>query len=397
MIPKQAVFLFFKASAQNMQIPLDNLKSSLRDRIDLLIKIGFGVAVAIGCYFVVAPFATAILISAMLCVVTWPFFIRVDSMLGHRGTLSAVLMVAFLAVIVLIPLTILVIFLAQQVSTTIILIRDWVAAGMPLPDWLSTLPWIGEYLHAPVGKILEYPEVTTALKQIATAASKGILTSTASIVNVIIQILLIAAIAFVFYRNGESLANKVQGILDKVGGNLSNAFSSILVNTTRSVVFGIFGTALGQALLAYIGFFICGIPNKTLLAFLVFILSMVPMGPPLVWVPVAIALYLKGDMGYAIFLALWGTFAVSSVDNFLKPMLISQGTPLPMALVFLGVFGGLLSFGFLGILLGPIFLSLGSALFTAWLAQPVRTDTNPSSTPPPERLSDESGTPPAKE
>ena len=85
-----------------MQIPLDNLKSSLRDRIDLLIKIGFGVAVAIGCYFVVAPFATAILISAMLCVVTWPFFIRVDTMLGHRRTLSAVLMVAFLAVIVLI-------------------------------------------------------------------------------------------------------------------------------------------------------------------------------------------------------------------------------------------------------------------------------------------------------
>lgn len=380
-----------------MQIPLDNLKSSLRDRIDLLIKIGFGVAVAIGCYFVVAPFATAILISAMLCVVTWPFFIRVDTMLGHRRTLSAVLMVAFLAVIVLIPLTILVVFLAQQVSTTIILIRDWVAAGMPLPDWLSTLPWVGEYLHAPVGKILEYPEVTTALKQIATTASKGILTSTASIVNVIIQILLIAAIAFVFYRNGESLANKVQGILDKVGGNLSNAFSSILVNTTRSVVFGIFGTALGQALLAYIGFFICSIPNKTLLAFLVFILSMVPMGPPLVWVPVAIALYLKGEMGYAIFLALWGTFAVSSVDNFLKPMLISQGTPLPMALVFLGVFGGLLSFGFLGILLGPIFLSLGSALFTAWLAQPVRTDTGRSSAPPPETLPDESGTPPAKE
>lgn len=380
-----------------MQIPLDNLKSSLRDRIDLLIKIGFGVAVAIGCYFVVAPFATAILISAMLCVVTWPFFIRVDTMLGHRRTLSAVLMVAFLAVIVLIPLTILVVFLAQQVSTTIILIRDWVAAGMPLPDWLSTLPWVGEYLHAPVGKILEYPEVTTALKQIATTASKGILTSTASIVNVIIQILLIAAIAFVFYRNGESLANKVQGILDKVGGNLSNAFSSILVNTTRSVVFGIFGTALGQALFAYIGFFICGIPNKTLLAFLVFILSMVPMGPPLVWVPVAIALYLKGEMGYAIFLALWGTFAVSSVDNFLKPMLISQGTPLPMALVFLGVFGGLLSFGFLGILLGPIFLSLGSALFTAWLAQPVRTDTGRSSAPPPETLPDESGTPPAKE
>lgn len=355
-----------------MKLQLSGLKNSLGDRIDLLVKVAFGVAIAIGCYFVVAPFGTAILVAAMLCVVTWPFFLRVDRHTGNRRTASAVLMVALIAVIVLIPLTILIVFVVQQISSSVILIREWIAEGMPLPAWVTSLPYVGPYLRQPL-EIFKYPEVSAALKQLATAGSKGIITSTASVANILVQLLLIAAIAFVFFRNGEALAQKVQGALDRVGGNLSKSFGSILVNTTRSVVFGIFGTALGQALLAYIGFWICGIEHKTLFAFMVFVLSMVPMGPPLVWGPVAVALYLKGETGFAIFLALWGTLAVSSVDNFLKPMLISKGTPLPMALVFLGVFGGMISFGFLGILLGPIFLSLGSALFTAWLQRPAAT------------------------
>lgn len=353
-----------------MRIPLRSLKNSLTDRIDLLIKIAFGVAIALGCYMVVAPFATAILISAMLCVVTWPFFIKVDAAVKGRRTLAAAIMMILISVVVIIPLTFIIVFAAQQLSSAVFLIRDWMAEGMPLPEWLGQLPWVGTYLHEPVSKIIKYPEVAAALKQMGTGFSKGLLTSTLSFVNIVVQLLLIAAVAFIFYNNGEILAKKVQGILEKVGGDLSASFGNILVNTTRSVVFGIFGTALGQALLAYIGFWICGIENKTLFAFMVFILSMVPMGPPLVWGPIAVALYLKGEVGYAIFLAVWGTCVVSSVDNFLKPMLISRGTPLPMALVFLGVFGGMIAFGFLGILLGPILLSLGSALFTAWLAKP---------------------------
>lgn len=353
-----------------MRIPLRSIKNTLTDRIDLLIKIAFGVLIALGCYMVVSPFATAILVSAMLCVVTWPFFLKIDRLCKGRRTLSASVMMVLISVIVILPLAALVFFAAQQLSSTVLLIRDWMADGMPLPEWLGSLPWVGTYLHEPLSKVIKYPEVAAALKQIGTNISRGVLTSTLSVANMLIQLLLIAAVAFIFYRNGEILATKVEGILEKVSGSLSASFGNILVNTTRSVVLGIFGTALGQALLAYIGFWICGIENKTLFAFMVFILSMVPMGPPLVWAPVAAALYLKGQTGLAVFLVLWGTFVVSSVDNFLKPMLISRGTPLPMALVFLGVFGGMIAFGFLGILLGPILLALGSALFTAWLAKP---------------------------
>ena len=377
-----------------MKNPLRSIRSSLTsDRIDLLIKIAFGVLIALGCYLVVRPFITSILISAMLCVVTWPFFMKVDNALKGRRTLSSALMVAIIAVIIIIPLTLLILISAQQVSHLIFLIRDWYVAGMPLPDWVSSLPFVGTYLHEPLGKLVKIPEVSAAIRQIATRASGGLITSSLTVANILVQILLIAAVAFIFYGNGEALARKVRNVLEKVGGNLSSQFSSILVNTTRSVVFGIFGTALGQAFFAYIGFWICAIPNKMLLSFLVFILSMVPMGPPLVWGPIAVALYLEGSIYQATFLILWGVLVVSSVDNFLKPMLISRGTPLPMALVFLGVFGGMIAFGFLGILLGPILLSLGSTIFAAWLSRPSGTDDSDQEAGdlPPEALMVETG------
>ena len=358
-----------------MKNPLRSIKGSLTsDRIDLLIKISFGVLIAVGCYMVVRPFLTSILISAMLCVVTWPFFLKIDGMLKGRRALSSALMVAIIAVIIIIPLTLLMLVSAQQLSHLIFILRDWYVAGMPLPEWMSSLPLVGTYLHEPLGKLIKIPEVSAAIRQMATRGTSGLITSSLTLANILIQILLIAAVAFIFYGNGEALARKVRGVLDKVGGNLSSQFNSILVNTTRSVVFGIFGTAFGQAFFAYIGFWICGISNKMLLSFLVFILSMVPMGPPLVWAPIAVGLYLEGNVYLATFLVLWGVLVVSSVDNFLKPMLISRGTPLPMALVFLGVFGGMIAFGFLGILLGPILLSLGSTIFAAWLSRPPSGD-----------------------
>ena len=73
-------------------------------------------------------------------------------------------------------------------------------------------------------------------------------------------------------------------------------------------------------------------------------------------------------------MVLWGTLAVSSVDNFIKPILISRGTSMPLALVFLGVFGGIMSFGFLGLVLGPVLLAATLALFKEWTKNPIRID-----------------------
>ena len=104
-----------------------------------------------------------------------------------------------------------------------------------------------------------------------------------------------------------------------------------------------------------------------LLGLVTFFLSPVPVGPPLVWIPVGLYLIFgAGETGWGIFLLLWGALVVSSVDNVLKPMIISRGSDLPFMLVLLGVFGGVIAFGFIGVFLGPVLLALGFMLVKEW-------------------------------
>jgi predicted PurR-regulated permease PerM len=92
----------------------------------------------------------------------------------------------------------------------------------------------------------------------------------------------------------------------------------------------------------------------------------VPVGPPLIWIPAALVLFSGGETAWAIFILVWGAIVVSSVDNFLKPMIISRGSALPFVLVLLGVLGGAVAFGFVGVFLGPVLLAVGYALLKEW-------------------------------
>jgi predicted PurR-regulated permease PerM len=137
-------------------------------------------------------------------------------------------------------------------------------------------------------------------------------------------------------------------------------------STTKSVVYGIIGTAIAQAAMAAIGFWIAGVPGALLLGFLTFVLSLVPGGPPFVWVPVTIWLLYTDQPGWALFMAIWGFISISGIDNIIRPYLISRESRLPLLLVFLGVIGGVLAFGFIGIFLGPTLLALGFTLLMEW-------------------------------
>lgn len=120
------------------------------------------------------------------------------------------------------------------------------------------------------------------------------------------------------------------------------------------------------------GFAIAGIPGAELLGLVCFILAMMQVGTSLVWIPSAIWLGYQGDTGWAVFTAVWGIF-INVADNFVKPYLISQGSGLPIPLIFIGVLGGLLAWGFVGIFVGSTLLVVCFTLLKSWLdmGQPV--------------------------
>jgi predicted PurR-regulated permease PerM len=187
----------------------------------------------------------------------------------------------------------------------------------------------------------------------------------------VVEVGLSVFLAFFIFRDGGAAAERLRTGINRIAGDRGKHLLEVAGNTVRGVVYGILGTALVQAIFAGLGFIIAGVPGAALLALLTFFLSVVPMGPPLIWIPAVIWLFSEGFTGRGIFMLIWGLI-ISSVDNLVKPWLISQGSALPFVLIFFGVIGGAIAFGFIGVFLGPTLLAVLYRLIEEWSRVPGR-------------------------
>ena len=112
-----------------------------------------------------------------------------------------------------------------------------------------------------------------------------------------------------------------------------------------------------------------GVPQVLLLGFAGFFFASLQLSTAIVWAPVVFWLFREDKMGWAIFTLIWGIGVVGLVDNFTKPYLISRGTNLPFGIIFLGVIGGFLVYGFLGIFFGATLMAVAYRLLQEWLTE----------------------------
>jgi predicted PurR-regulated permease PerM len=186
-----------------------------------------------------------------------------------------------------------------------------------------------------------------------------------AIIGGVTQIVLSVLLTFFMFRDGEAIASRVGVGVGRIGGTRGRRLLDVAGGTVRGVVYGILGTAVVQGAMAGIGFLIAGVPGGALLGLITFFLSPLPIGPPLVWLPVALWLFHRGESGWGVFMICWGLL-VSSVDNIVKPLIISRGGNTPFVLILLGVIGGALAFGFIGVFLGPTLLAVAYRLVEEW-------------------------------
>jgi len=146
----------------------------------------------------------------------------------------------------------------------------------------------------------------------------------------------------------------------------SRTTASILRTVNDAVVAnvnGVFAAAVGQGLLLSLGFWFVGVRSPVLWGAVGGLASIIPVvGAPLVWVPVAIAFLLMGSYWKALLLGIWGSLVVGSVDNVLRPFVVGARDKQHPMLIALAAVGGTYAFGALGILLGPLVVSLVAAL-----------------------------------
>jgi predicted PurR-regulated permease PerM len=154
----------------------------------------------------------------------------------------------------------------------------------------------------------------------------------------------------------------MRAAFQQISGDYAQHLLEVIQTTVRSIVYGTIGTALAQGLMAGIGFAIAGVPSPLLLATMTFILGFIPFGPPIIWIGASAWLFAEGHSGWGIFMIIYGIFAISGIDNFVKPYLISRGSKMSFIVTFIGVLGGIAAFGFIGVFIGPTLLAVGYSL-----------------------------------
>ena len=247
--------------------------------------------------------------------------------------------------------------------------RSWTAEGPPTPPaWLTRVPLFGK-------RIVDHWQIVATDSEKLLQLGKRLIAPTSAFLVVVgklligglAQLALSILIAFFLFRDGEAAAQRTVAAVERIADERGRRLLAVAGDTVRGVVYGILGTSLVQAVMAGIGFILAGVPGAGLLMLLTFFLSVVPMGPPLIWVPAMLWLFHQGSTGWAIFMLIWG-IGVSSIDNVVKPWLISQGSDMPFILILFGVLGGAIAFGFIGVFLGPTLLAVGYRIIADWNA-----------------------------
>ena len=322
---------------------------------------------------VLEPFGLAIAFGGFIAIGTWPLR---DAMVncGIPRGIAATLMLLLLVLAVAIPALALTPELGGQIAQASRVARE-LLANLPEapPEWLTGLPLVGgavsnwwpQLLHVQ-GDFSELlapyaGRITSLLVDIGQAAAASV-----------VQILLALIVATAFWVNGDKLAHEVHDIAGRLAGQTGRNAVASAEGAVRGVAWGIVGTGIIQAALMGIGLAIAGVPGVAVLSFLTMIFSISQVLGPLVvvsWLGAAAWLYSEAEIGWAIFMGLWGLIIVSGSDNIARPLLIKRSSEMPLSLIILGVFGGLIAFGFLGLFIGPALLAVAHGLLKAWRAE----------------------------
>jgi predicted PurR-regulated permease PerM len=321
--------------------------------------------------WVLRPFIGPAIWATMVVVATWPLMLRVQARLFHKRFLAVLVMTLLLLLLFVGPLTLAIGTIASNADQLVEWAKAAAAFRLPSapPAWVVNVPMVGGLIErawqqtAALGLHDMWPKITPYAGNV----SKWLLGQVGNIGFLLLQFLMTVAIAAVMYSTGDEAALLVRRFAQRLAGERGASVVDLAGGAIRGVALGVGVTALVQAVLGGVGLLIAGVPFAALLTALMFMLCIAQVGPLLVLVPAAVWAFMDGRTGWGIFLLVVGT-VVATLDNVLRPVLIRMGADLPLLLIFSGVIGGLLSFGLVGIFVGPVVLAVAYTLLEAWIA-----------------------------
>ena len=331
--------------------------------------------------WVLRPFLAAAVWATMIVVATWPMFVSLESRLGGRRGLAVGVMTAGMLLLLVLPLWLAIDTIFEHFEQLTAAGRSLAAEGLPLPpDWVKTLPFVGERLAAGWTQLAAGGSsgLLAKVTPYAADAGKWLLAKVGGLGGMLIQFLLVVVLSAILYSGGETGARLARRFGRRLAGERGENSVRLAGQAIRGVALGVGVTAIVQTVLGGLGLAVAGVPMAALLSALMLMLCIAQIGPMPVLLAAVGWMVWQDATGWATFLLLW-SLMVGSLDNFLRPMLIRRGADLPLLLIFAGVIGGMLGFGLIGLFVGPVVLAVTYTLTLAWIEDALGKDNDPES------------------
>ncbi len=319
-------------------------------------------------WWIIRPFVDALLWALILAYITWPLYASLRSLLHRRNILAASLLTGGLAL----TATLFLGWIGWQLQVEV---ADFLSAqqshnGTDLQAALSRIPWLGEWLQ---NKQLQWSrepfDLRDQLWHLFRQYSSQLLHMLGSVGKHTLIYLFTFLSLFFIYRDGDRLLEQTRMTVCGLLGGRALAYLHAIGLTLKAVIYGLVLTALGQGLMAAIGFWLVGLEAPVLLGLLTALVALVPFGAPLVWGAASLWVILVGKFWLGIGLFAWGLLVMAVVDNFIRPLVISQASRIHFLIVLYGVLGGIELFGLLGLFIGPVILSVLLAIWREWVRE----------------------------
>jgi predicted PurR-regulated permease PerM len=344
--------------------------------VDNAVSLSLIAVVAALAYRVFAPVFPAILWGLLLAVVCAHPYERLVSRLRGRRVVADVVFGFLLLMVLLIPA----IFFAWELIANFPILADWfkkVSTGpVPAPpEWLIGLPVVGPSIESAWGAAetdigTQIPGVISHLGGMATWVTGRIGTFGAFL----FEFLLGAIVALFILHNRFAFRAFLNRLLTRIGGEFASGLFVTALETTRNSFAGVIYSAIAQTILAGIGLYLAGLPAIILFAGFTFLLALIQIGPVVVLLVAEAILLWEGSYLAAVLLAVWFFGVVMTVDNLIRPYFSSQGTDLPGIIAFLGTVGGFLTWGLIGVFLGPVLTAVIYEMLVAWMNSDAEED-----------------------
>ena len=320
-------------------------------------------------FMVLSEFLLTLIWAIIITYVMWPPYRWLRRQLKDRAGLSAAIMTALITATIALTVYWLAAMLQDEITIAYqSLAGNFTQDSYQLPDSISRLPWLGRYLQESLDRFTyDRAELAAQLIDWIRQGLGNFAQFLGGIGRNVMKLSVILTTVFFCFRDGTGIIKQLQQGLVRFLGKYQQLYLQAAGNTTRAVDYGLVLAALGQGIMAGIGYAVAGVKAPLLFGAMTALLALIPMGATLIWFPISLMLILSDQLWPGIGLLLWGFLAVSTIDNVIRPLVISGAGRTPFPIVLFGVLGGLSAFGAVGLFLGPVILAVLLSVWQAWL------------------------------